>query len=65
MSLQQDEEESVLEEQDRKGRDGSFQKTVLKNMRLDQLVFWSKDNVVREESMISKDSTSPAGGGSV
>jgi hypothetical protein len=33
-------------------------------MRLGLLVFWSKDNVVREESMISADSTSPAGGGS-
>ncbi|KAH7218436.1 hypothetical protein DER44DRAFT_738626 [Fusarium oxysporum] len=47
-----------------KRRDGSFQKAVLRNMRLDLLVFWSKDNVVREESMISADSTSPAGGGS-
>jgi hypothetical protein len=46
-----------------KRRDGTFQKAVLKSMRLDQLVFCSKDNVVREESMISTDSTSPAGGG--
>lgn len=60
MPLQQDEEDSGLEAQDRKGGTEVFKRPCSETCDLTCLFFWSKDNVVREESMISADSTSPA-----